>query len=142
MPEGPSTQREVRLRKRPDGLPTLDDFEVVAVPPPAPRVGEVLVRNRFFHVFASLRMMIGGGADAVEGVPFPAMRPGDTLLGAAVGEVVSAPGTGLRPGALVFHRRGGGADAAGSPAACELPDASPPQPRFHPPQGWAPHPAR
>ena len=136
MPEVPSTQREVRLRRRPDGLPTLDDFEVVAVAPPAPKMGEVLVRNRFFHVFASLRMMIGGGADTVEGVPFPAMRPGDTLLGAAVGEVVSAPGTDLRPGALVFHRRGWREYAVVRATDCRLLDDSLPEPVFHLGPGW------
>lgn len=136
VPQVPSMQREVRLRKRPDGLPTLEDFEVVTVPLPVPRAGEVLVRNRFFQVFASLRMMIGGGADAVEGVPFPAMRPGDTLLGAAVGEVVSAPGSDLCPGALVFHRRGWREYAVVPAADCRLLDDSLPEPVFHLGQGW------
>jgi 2-alkenal reductase len=99
--------REVRLRTRPKGLPGPEHFEVVSVPKPVPQTGEVLVRNRFFRVSASIRMMISEGAEAVEGVPFPALSPGDTLAEEALGEVVSAPPTsGLSAGDLVLHRFG------------------------------------
>ncbi|GAA4239268.1 NADP-dependent oxidoreductase [Actinomadura meridiana] len=61
----------------------------------------MLVRNRFFHVFPSIRTLIGGG---VKDAPFPPLRPDDTLFGPAIGEVVSAPSdTDLRPGDLVHH---------------------------------------
>ena len=97
----PDTSREVRLAVQPDGLPEPEHFEIVQVPVPVPGDGEVLVRNRFFHVFPALRTLMGGG---VEGAPYPPLRPGDTLFGKAVGEVVSAPsGSGLRPGDLVRH---------------------------------------
>jgi NADPH-dependent curcumin reductase CurA len=75
----PDTSREVRLAARPAGLPTAGTFSLVSVPVPVPGPGEVLVRNRFFGVAASLRMMIAEGAQDVPGVPFPAMSPGDTL---------------------------------------------------------------
>jgi NADPH-dependent curcumin reductase CurA len=95
------TSREVRLATVPSGLPRAEDFEVVEVPLPVPGEGEVLVRNRFFHVFAALRTLLGGG---VEGTPYPPILPGGTLFGAAIGEVVTAPdGSGLRPGELVSH---------------------------------------
>jgi 2-alkenal reductase len=100
----PAVSREVRVARLPDGLPEPEHFTVVEVPVPAPGDGEVLVRNRFFQVFPSLRTLIGGG---VEGTPFPALRAGDALFGAAVGEVVSAaPGTGLAAGELVRHWAG------------------------------------
>ncbi|MFG1853355.1 MDR family NADP-dependent oxidoreductase [Actinomadura geliboluensis] len=96
-----TTSRIVRLTALPDGLPQPEHFTVEQVPMPVPDDGEVLVRNRFFQVFPSLRTLIGGG---VEGTPFPALRPGDALFGAAIGEVVSAPpGSGLRAGELVQH---------------------------------------
>lgn len=77
----PDTCREVRLKTRPDGLPSADNFEIVSVPLPIPADGEALVRNLYFLVSASLRMMISKGAEDVEGVPFPALREGETLAG-------------------------------------------------------------
>ena len=80
MSDLPPTCREVRLAARPEGLPGPEHFVVVEVPLPLPGPDQVLVRNRFFRVSASLRMMIGQGAEDVTGVPFPALRPGDTVL--------------------------------------------------------------
>jgi NADPH-dependent curcumin reductase CurA len=96
--------REIRLKARPQGLPAAEHFEVVNSTIPAPAKGEVLVRNRFFLVSPSLRQMVSEGAEDVPGVPFPALRPGDTLFGEAVGEVVEAPnGSGLAAGDMVQH---------------------------------------
>ncbi|MGW4640672.1 MDR family NADP-dependent oxidoreductase [Sphaerisporangium sp. NPDC004334] len=101
MPHLPQVSREVRLAVATGGLPEPDHFVVAEVPVPAPGEGQVLVRNRFFHVFAALRTLIGG---SVRDAPYPPLRPGDTLFGAAVGEVVSAPAdSGVRPGDLVSH---------------------------------------
>lgn len=103
----PETSHEIRLLTRPRGLPTVENFSVVEVPLPTPAENEVLVRNLAFRVSASIRMMISEGAEAVEGVPFPALAPGDTLAEQAVGEVVSAPrASGLTPGDLVTHHLG------------------------------------
>jgi 2-alkenal reductase len=105
MPDLPRTHREVRLAAKPaDGLPKPEHFEIAEVALPVPGEGELLVRNRFFHVFAALRTLIGG---SLESAPFPPILPGDTLFGAAIGEVVSAPeGTAFEPGDLVSHRLG------------------------------------
>ncbi|QKW05587.1 NADP-dependent oxidoreductase [Streptomyces sp. NA04227] len=100
----PSTSREVRLVRTPTGLPLASDLEVVARPLPRPAAGEVLVRNRHFQVFAGLRTLLGGETD---GLPLPTVRPGDTLFGPTLGEVVDAPeGSGLRPGDRVEHLLG------------------------------------
>lgn len=90
-PSLPRTSREVRLAAVPEGLPRPEHFRVVETPLPQPGEGEVLVRNDCFQVFPALRTVIGGG---VEGAPFPGVGPGDTLFGAAVGEVVANPGPG------------------------------------------------
>ncbi|WP_194892043.1 MDR family NADP-dependent oxidoreductase [Catenulispora pinisilvae] len=103
----PATGYEVRLVTRPEGLPTVENFAVVEAPSPTPAEGEVLVRNLAFRVSASIRMMISEGAEAVEGVPFPALGPGDTLAEQAVGAVVMAGrDSGLKPGDLVSHHLG------------------------------------
>ncbi|AWS40454.1 NADP-dependent oxidoreductase [Streptosporangium sp. 'caverna'] len=101
MPPLPQISREIRLTTVPDGLPKPEHFVIADVPLPVPDDGQVLVRNRFFHVFAALRTLIGG---SVEGAPIPPLRPGDTLFGPAIGEVVAASGdSGLRAGDLVSH---------------------------------------
>jgi NADPH-dependent curcumin reductase CurA len=117
----PSTSYEVKLTVRPVGLPKPDNFDVVKVPMPAPKADEVLIRNRYFRISASLRMMISEGAECVEGVPFPALRPGDTLFGETVGEVVSAPtNSGLSAGDQVLHNLGWREFAAVPVCDCNL----------------------
>jgi 2-alkenal reductase len=130
----PSGSWEVRLAARPDGLPRLEDFEVVQAALPALTGDQVLVRNRYFHVFASMRMLIAG---AVEGTPFRPINPGDTLVGGAVGEVVLAPeDSTLRPGDLVSHWLGWREYAAVSPEACSVLDDTLPYPAAYLGQGW------
>ncbi|CAO5158976.1 Alcohol dehydrogenase [Frankia sp. AiPs1] len=124
-----SRSREVRLATVPAGLPQPADFEVVEVPVPTPGEGEALVRNRYFHVFAALRTLFGG---SVEGAPFPPIHPGDTLFGAAIGEVVSAPaGSGLRSGELVSHWLGWREYAVVPVARCQPVGDALPDPVVH-----------
>jgi NADPH-dependent curcumin reductase CurA len=134
MPVLPRTAREVRLAAVPDGLPRPEDFTVVQTPLPVPGEGEVLVRNRFFHVFAALRTVIGGG---LNGAPLPPLHPGETLFGAAVGEVVSAPGgSGLCRGDLVSHWRGWREYAVLAAAECSVLADDLPDPAAHLAPGW------
>lgn len=129
--------REVRLRARPSGLPRPEHFEVISVPRPVPRFDEVLVRNHFFRVSAAIRMMISEGAESVEGVPFPALLPGDTLAEEALGEVVAAPlGSSLSPGDLVLHRFGFRDYAAVPASSCRVVDDLLPDPVAHLGHGW------
>ncbi|MBR0898328.1 NADP-dependent oxidoreductase [Bradyrhizobium tropiciagri] len=101
------TAREVRLKIRPEGLPGPQHFELVEAPLRLAGADEVLVRNRFFLVSASLRQMVSQGAEDVPGVPFPALRVGDGLRGEAIGEVVTASlAGGLAPGDMVQHMFG------------------------------------
>ncbi|XVQ06992.1 MDR family NADP-dependent oxidoreductase [Spirillospora sp. CA-255316] len=133
MPTQPRTNREVRLAALPEGLPLPEHFTITPTPVPVPGPGQALVRNRFFQVFPALRTLIGGG---VPGAPMPPLRPGDTLFGAAIGEVVSAPdGTGLRPGDLVHHWQGWREYAAVDATACTPLGDSLPDPVAHLAQG-------
>ncbi|WP_086827658.1 NADP-dependent oxidoreductase [Allokutzneria sp. NRRL B-24872] len=95
-----TTSREVRLNAIPDGLPTPEHFTIAETALPAPAEGEVLVRNRFFQVFPAVRTLFGGG---VKGTPFPAIGPGEPLIGMAIGEVVEGD---LPTGTLVSHWQG------------------------------------
>ena len=133
----PGTSREVKLSVRPDGLPKPENFSVVRVPIPTPRADEALIRNRYFRISASLRMMISEGAERVEGVPFPALRPGDTLFEETVGEVVSAPaGTGLSAGDKVLHNLGWREFAAVPVSDCTLLDDTLSDVEAHLSHGW------
>ena len=136
-PALPRTHRTVRLAARPDGLPRPEHFTVADAPLPQPAPGEALVRNRFFRVSASLRMMISGGVQNVDGVPFPAVRPGETPLEETIGEVVSAPeDSGLRPGTLVSHWQGWREYAAVPAAQCSPLDGALADPVAHLSHAW------
>ncbi|MFJ6655124.1 MDR family NADP-dependent oxidoreductase [Streptomyces sp. NPDC091377] len=129
----PTVSREVRLTSAPEGLPTRDHFTLVGTPLPEPGAGQVLVRNRHFLVFPGLRTLIGG---EVDGVPLPALRPGDTLFGPAVGEVVAAPaGSALRVGDVVSHLRGWREYALVPAAECAPLDGTLPDPVAYLSQG-------
>ncbi|CAB3659928.1 Putative NADP-dependent oxidoreductase YfmJ [Paraburkholderia sediminicola] len=133
----PDTCREIRLKVRPDGLPGAENFEIVSIPLPIPADDEVLVRNCYFLVSASLRMMISKGAEDVEGVPFPALREGDALAGEALGEIVSAPAnSGFSPGDLVLHFQGWREYATVPIAQCRPVEPGLPDPVGYLGHGW------
>lgn len=133
----PTTSREIRLRRRPTGLPCPEHFELATVPVREPGPGEVLVHNRVFRVPPTIRMMVAEGAEDVEGVPFPALQPGDTLAEEAVGEVLSAPpSSGLAPGSLVMHRFGFREVAVVPEAECTPVDDGWPDLAMHLGHGW------
>ncbi|MFI9030614.1 MDR family NADP-dependent oxidoreductase [Streptomyces sp. NPDC053560] len=100
--EVPTTHREVRLAARPRDAVTDDLFEIVEVPVPEPAPGQALVRTTTMGVAAVMRTLM----DERSAVPLPHYKIGAPLHGAAVGEVVAAPGTDLRPGDLVEHSLG------------------------------------
>jgi len=133
----PRVGREVRLAVNPKGLPRLEHFEVVKVPLAVPKEDEVLIRNLYFRVSASLRMMISEGAADIEGVPFAALRPGDTLAEEALGRVISAPqGCGLAPGDLVLHFLGWREYAVVPVRECDRVEDILPDPAAHLGHGW------
>ncbi|MFD2082443.1 hypothetical protein/2-alkenal reductase [Actinopolymorpha cephalotaxi] len=132
-PTPPRTSREVRLVSVPDTLPRPENLSVVETATPVPGAGEVLLRNRFFHVFPALRTVMG---DGVPDAPLTPLRPGDTLFGGAIGEVVSAPaGSTLRPGDLVSHAQGWREYAVVAASECAPLDDVLPDPIAHLSQG-------
>ncbi|MGC4088920.1 MAG: NADP-dependent oxidoreductase [Polyangiaceae bacterium] len=131
------TSREIRLKARPTGLLRPENFELVEVPLPTVRGDQLLLRNRFIRVASSMRMMISEGAEAIEGVPFPALKPGDALGEAAVAEVLAAPAaSGFAEGDLVSHHDGFREFAAVPAGACVRVDPNLPEPLMHLGHGW------
>ena len=50
-----TTSREIRLKSRPVGTPTADNFELATVELPAPGAGEIQVRNTWMTVDPYMR---------------------------------------------------------------------------------------
>lgn len=80
-----TTSREVRLKSRPEGMPTAANFEVASVELPAPGPGEVQVRNHFMSVDPYMRGRMYDRPSYV-----PPFQIGEALQGGAVGEVVAS----------------------------------------------------
>ncbi len=91
-----TTSREIRLKSRPVGMPTADNFEVAAVTLPDPGPGEVQVRNTWMTVDPYMR-----GRMIVVLSYVPAVQIGEALQGGAVGEVVASNDPAFKAGDLV-----------------------------------------
>ena len=85
--------REIRLERRPVGLPQESDFELAEVEIGGPAEGEVLVRNLFMSVDPYMR---GRMIDRKSYVP--PFEVGAVLQGGAVGEVVESRNERFQPG--------------------------------------------
>lgn len=93
--------REIRLKQRPVGMPSVHDFELVTVPVPPRRHGELLVQNLYMSVDPYMRGRMMGQGSYVE--PFPL---GQALDGGCVGRVVESRGGPLQVGDYVLGRQG------------------------------------
>ena len=93
--------RELRLRRRPAGLPAAGDFKLVTVDLAAPADGQVQVRNLFMSVDPYMRGRMR------EGPSYAAAWPvGEVMQGGAVGRVVASAHPGFSVGDLVESNNG------------------------------------
>ncbi|MFJ9849978.1 hypothetical protein [Streptomyces sp. NPDC101150] len=124
----PRTGLEARLVARPDGLPALDDFEIVEVTVPDPAAGQVLVRNLFMSLDPGMLLLMGGDSP----LPAPRYEIGAAMYGDAVGEVIASADPSLSEGDLVVHRLGWRDYAVAAAAAFRRVDrAAYPSPSLH-----------
>lgn len=93
--------RAVVLKRRPVGIPTLRDFEIIERPIPAPGPGEVLVRNSFMSVDPYMR---GRMVDRKSYTP--SFQIGEPLMGGCVGEVIASEREGFKVGDQVMGFQG------------------------------------
>jgi NADPH-dependent curcumin reductase CurA len=96
-----SVSREIHLKRRPVGLPSVRDFELVTVPIPTPGAGEVLVHNLYMSVDPYMRGRMIEQPSYVQ--PFPLGQP---LEGGCVGQVVQSEGGTFQVGDYVLGRKG------------------------------------
>lgn len=99
--EIPSTSREIRLRSRPTGWPTPDDFELAEVSLKQAGEGELLVRNTHMSVDPYMRGRMNDAKSYV-----PPFKLGEALSGAAIGWVVASGSKEVPVGTWVLHDRG------------------------------------
>ena len=98
-----STQksREIRLKGRPQGLPSPDDFELAETTVPSPTTGQVQVRNIYMSVDPYMRGRMVERESYV-----PPFQIGQPLSGGAVGQVVASENPNFRPGDYVSNFSG------------------------------------
>jgi hypothetical protein len=77
--------RQILLRSRPEGAPSLDNFELTESPLPEPGEGEMLMRN----VFLSLDPYMRGRMSAAKSYAKPA-AVGQPMVAGTVGEIVKS----------------------------------------------------
>ena len=88
--------REIRLKRRPLGLPAADDFELAAVTLAPPGPGEVAVKNLYMSVDPYMRGRMYDRESYV-----PPFQIGEALQGGAVGEVTASNDPAFKVGDLV-----------------------------------------
>src|SRR5262245_20163017 len=80
-----SVNRQVLLKSRPEGAPSLDNFELTQAPLPEPGEGEVLMRI----LYLSLDPYMRGRMSALQSYATPAAL-GRPMVGGTVGEIVKS----------------------------------------------------
>jgi NADPH-dependent curcumin reductase CurA len=90
------TNRQIRLKKRPVGMPTLADFEAVASPRPTAHDGEVLRRT----IYLSLDPYMRGRMSDAPSYAKP-VNLGDVMVGHTVSQVVDSRHADFRAGDIV-----------------------------------------
>ena len=79
------TNRQVRLKSRPEAIPQAHHFEIVDSPIPDPPDGGILVRNRFLSVEPAMRGWLSAVANYSQPVAI-----GEVMRALAAGEVVAS----------------------------------------------------
>lgn len=95
------TNLQVLLRRRPQGAPVPEDFEVVETAAPTPGPGQVLVRAHFLSLDPYMRGRMSDAKSYAKPVAL-----GAVMEGATVGEVVASNDPGFKPGDVVMGGQG------------------------------------
>lgn len=95
------TNLQVLLRRRPQGAPVPEDFEVVETAIPTPGPGQVLVRAHFLSLDPYMRGRMSDAKSYAKPVEL-----GAVMEGATVGEVVASNDPGFKPGDVVMGGQG------------------------------------
>ena len=97
----PTTNTQVRLKARPDGIPQAEHFEIVAAPLPPLGEGQILVRNEFLSVEPAMRGWVSAVANYSQPVGI-----GEVMRAFAAGEVIASRHAGFAEGDKVMGMLG------------------------------------
>src|SRR5947207_15113388 len=89
----PERNRQVLLKRRPEGMPTPGDFDIVDAPLPEPKEGEVVLRG----IYLSLDPYMRGRISGVRSYAKPT-EIGDVIEGRVVGQVARSRDPAFREG--------------------------------------------
>src|SRR5690606_577354 len=101
MPSTADLNRRIVFSKRPNGMPTVDCFQLEHIPLEQPGPNQALVHNHYLSLDPYIRMRMEDG-DSDPAV----MQLGDVLAGRTVGKVVASGIAGVEPGDWVVGRLG------------------------------------
>ncbi|MDH4459098.1 MAG: NADP-dependent oxidoreductase [Nevskia sp.] len=96
MPQSSSTNRRLVLVASPKGEPTAETFRLETVPVPTPGPGQLLLRTLWLSLDPYMRVRIGDSDGYM-----PSVKPGETMVGGTVSEVVASNHAGYQVGDLV-----------------------------------------
>jgi NADPH-dependent curcumin reductase CurA len=96
-----ATNRQIVLKRRPVGAPTLEDFGLVAGPVPRPDEGEVLCRTIYLSLDPYMRGRMNEGRSYARPVDL-----GQVMGGGTVSQVLESRHPGVAPGAFVLGAHG------------------------------------
>ncbi len=101
MSHANAMRRSLVLKRRPDGEPGPDDFQMVETPLPQPGHGEVLTRTIWLSIDPYMRGRLYDRPSYA-----PAQQLGETMTGETVGEVIASADPAFQPGDYVVGSRG------------------------------------
>jgi NADPH-dependent curcumin reductase len=93
--------RQILLKSRPEGAPSLDNFELAQRPMPEPADGEVLIRTRYLSLDPYMR----GRMSAAKSYARP-VGVGEPMVGGTVGEIVASRHPKFAVGDIVLSHGG------------------------------------
>jgi NADPH-dependent curcumin reductase CurA len=96
-----TTSREIRLKSRPEGMPTADNFELSETELPAPSQNQLLIKNLYMSVDPYMR-----GRMIDRKSYLPPFQIGQPLEGGSVGEVLESNHSKFKPGDIVLSMLG------------------------------------
>ena len=97
-----SVNRQIILKRRPQGLPKPEDFDYREVPLQAPKDGQVLLRNVYLSLDPAIRGWMDGREDSYQ----PPIPLGHVMRAVTIAEVVDTRNTNYSPGDFVMGLNG------------------------------------